>query len=59
MRNPILQLIFQAQSSKECPISDKLKLRAQKVYNDFWKMNTGVSLEQAVEIHFKDQEKVK
>ena len=53
----ILQLIFQAQSSKECPISDKLKLRAQKVYNDFWKMNTGVSLEQAVEIHFKDQEK--
>lgn len=55
----ILQLIFQAQSSKECPISDKLKLRAQKVYNDFWKMNTGVSLEQAVEIHFKDQEKIK
>lgn len=55
----ILQLIFQAQSSKECPISDKLKLRAQKVYNDFWKMNTGVSLEQAVEIYFKDQEKIK
>lgn len=32
-----LHLIFNAQSSKECPISPKLKLNAKRKYDEFWK----------------------
>lgn len=36
--NPnILFLIMNAQSSKECPISPKLRLNAKRKYNDYWK----------------------
>lgn len=35
-----VNLISYAQSSKECPISDKLRLSAKKVYEEFWKNNS-------------------
>lgn len=36
--NPnILRLIFDAQSSGECPISDKVRLNARRKFNEFWK----------------------
>lgn len=35
-----LQLIFTAKNSKECPISDKTKLAAQRKYDAYWKTRT-------------------
>lgn len=36
--NPnILHLIMNAQSTGECPVSDKLRLNAKHRYNDYWK----------------------
>lgn len=40
MNANVLQLLFTAKSTKECPISDKLKLKAKKRYYDFWENNS-------------------
>ena len=55
----ILLLIFQAQNSKECPLSDELKLRAKRAYEDFWKENRGAEIKQQFNIIFRDQENIK
>lgn len=43
--NPkVLQLIYNGQSSKECPISDKLRLRAKHTAEQFWNDHKGTML---------------
>lgn len=56
--NPnLLRLIFDAQSTRECPISDKLRLDAKHKYKDFWtnpNLNA-TSIEHGLKIAFTDQ----
>ena len=60
--NPnILRLIFDAQSSGECPISDKVRLSARRKFNEFWK-NPGKNITTfgyGIRIRFSDQDEPK
>ncbi len=38
-----VNLISYAQSTKECPISDKLRLDAKRTYEEFWKNNSNAA----------------
>ncbi len=51
-----LRLIMICNSTKECPISDKLKLAAKKAYNRYWENNPsrGKGIGYGVEISFGD-----
>ena len=56
-----LQLIFTAKNSKECPISDKTKLIAQKKYDAYWKTKTNemTTYGYGVGVSFADVERTK
>ena len=56
--NPnLLRLIFDAHSTRECPISDKLRLNAKHKYKDFWKNQerNATSIEHGLKMAFTDQ----
>ncbi len=51
-----LHLIMIHNSTKECPISDKLKLSAKKAYHEYWENNqaSGTGIGYGVELSFGD-----
>ena len=51
-----LQLLAHAQSSKECPISDKLKLSAKRACDSYWEKRpfTGVQIGYGIGVEFAD-----
>ena len=51
-----LHLIMIYNSTKECPVSDKLKLSAKKAYHKYWENNqrSGAGINYGVEISFGD-----
>lgn len=56
----VLKVICISQSSKECPISDKLRLRASNKAYDLWKKHTSDSngINYGVEIQFADNDDI-
>lgn len=59
--NPnVLGLIFNAQSTGECPISDKLRLNAKRAYNTFWNNSkeNAVSVQYGIGIIFTKQDEI-
>ena len=56
-----LQLIMNYQSTKECPISDKLKVKAKQALEQFWKKPGIVShkIRQGFGIKYREQDEVK
>ena len=61
--NPnILQLIFDAQSTRECPISNSLRLNAKRKYSDYWKNSdnsNNISFGYGLGVSFLEQEEFK
>ena len=60
--NPnVLQLIYNAQSTAECPISDKLRLEAKRAHEKFWNehKNNALNLEHGIGITFQIQDELK
>lgn len=51
-----LQLLFESNGTKECPISDTVKLKAKRAYETFWKKHAKVALEYGVAVSFAKQE---
>lgn len=51
-----LRILVEAQSSKECPISDRLRLTAKKTCDSYWDDRTfnGVQVEYGIGIEFKE-----
>ena len=51
-----LRILVEAQSSKECPISDRLRLTAKKACDSYWDDRTfnGVQVEYGIGIEFKE-----
>ena len=56
-----LQLLIYAQSTKECPISDKLKLSAKRAYDTYWERHpfTGVQIGYGLGVEFADIPEIK
>ena len=56
----ILMLIFNAQNTKECPISDKLRLKARRRFDKFWEDNAdkALSINHGIEISIVDQDEI-
>lgn len=56
-----LQLLVNAQSSKECPISDELRLGAKRACESYWGKHpfTGVQIECGIGIEFADVPELK
>lgn len=56
-----LQLIFNASSTGECPISDKLRLLAKKRYYQYWEehKDEGIRIETGVSVGFQEQQELK
>lgn len=56
-----LRLLANAQSSKECPISDKLRLSAKRACNSYWenRPNTGIQIESGIGVEFIDAPEIK
>lgn len=52
----LLQLIASSQSSAECPISDRLRLKARKKAKDFWEthINEGIGFSYGIGVCFKE-----
>lgn len=60
--NPNLwQLIMNAQSTKECPISDRLRLNAKRANEQFWRENSDTIhfSEHGILVGFADQDELK
>ena len=60
--NPnVLELIYKGQSTKECPISDKLRLKAKRALEQFWsnRKETITTTGYGVSVNFAKQEKTK
>lgn len=60
--NPnVLELIYKGQSTKECPISDKLRLKAKRALEQFWsnRKETITTTGYGVSVNFAKQEKLK
>lgn len=57
----VLQLIIYSQSTKECPISDKLRLQAKRKFKEFWEdtKTAKSSTEYGVSVRFKPQNEIK
>ena len=51
-----LQILAKAQSTKECPISDRLRLSAKEAYESYWDKNAfnGVQIEYGIGVEFKE-----
>ncbi len=56
-----LQLLMNAQSTGECPISDKLRLSAKRAYNSYWTNHprNGVQIDYGFGVEFIDSPDVK
>ena len=56
-----LQLLAHSQSSKECPISDKLRLSAKRACDTYWDNHpfTGVDIECGISVEFADVPEIK
>lgn len=56
-----LQLLAHSQSSKECPISDKLRLSAKRACDTYWENHpfTGVQIGYGVGVEFADVQEIK
>lgn len=56
-----LQLLVNAQSSKECPISDKLRLSAKRACTTYWEKHpfTGVQIGYGIGVEFADVPEIK
>lgn len=56
-----LRLLANAQSSKECPISDKLRLSAKRACDSYWenRPDTGVQIESSIGVEFTDAPEIK
>lgn len=56
-----LQLLVHSQSSKECPISDKLRLSAKKACDAYWENRhfTGVEIGYGMRVEFADVPEIK
>ena len=60
--NPnVLELIYKGQSTKECPISDKLRLKAKRALEQFWsnRKETITTTGYGISVSFAKQEKTK
>lgn len=60
--NPnVLKLIFGANSTSACPISDETKLSAKRRYNEFWKTSkeNATRVEYGIRISFTEQKELK
>ena len=60
--NPnVLELIYKGQSTKECPISDKLRLKAKRALEQFWshRKETIATTGYGISVSFAKQEKPK
>lgn len=55
-----LQVLASSQSSKECPISDELRLKARKKVEEFWKehKSTGGGFRYGIGVCFKETDKI-
>ncbi|MCC8061577.1 MAG: hypothetical protein LIO81_12215 [Clostridiales bacterium] len=51
-----LMLLFNAQYTKECPISDKMRLAAKRAYKKFWqnRKNSSINIDVGLGISFAD-----
>ena len=56
-----LQLLANSQNSKECPISDKLRLSAKKAWTSFWEKRpfTGFEVKYGISVEFADAPELK
>lgn len=56
-----LRLLADAQSSKECPISDKLRLSAKRACDSYWenRPDTGIHIESGIGVEFTDAPEIK
>lgn len=56
-----LRLLANAQSSKECPISDKLRLSAKRACDSYWENHpdTGIHIESGIGVEFTDAPEIK
>lgn len=56
-----LQLLAHSQSSKECPISDKLRLSAKRACDTYWEKHpfTGVEIGYGMRVEFADVPEIK
>lgn len=58
--NPnVLRLIFDAQGTKECPISDMLRLNAKREYLEYWGKRREDSIRFNICVNFTDQDDLK
>lgn len=60
--NPnVLELIYKGQSTKECPISDKLRLKAKRALEQFWshRKETIATTGYGISVSFGKQQKTK
>lgn len=57
----VLELIYKGQSTKECPISDKLRLKAKRAWNQFWsnRRETITTTGYEVSVGFVEQKNMK
>lgn len=56
-----LRLLANAQSSKECPISDRLRLSAKRACDNYWDNcpDTGIHIEHGIGVEFTDSPEMK
>lgn len=58
--NPnVLRLIFDAQGTKECPISDMLRLNAKREYLEYWGKRREDNIRFSICVNFTDQDDLK
>ncbi len=56
----VLQLISKAQSTSDCPISNKLRLEAKRAYEKFWTKHSSVKkAEYGIGVSFQEQDSLK
>lgn len=60
--NPkVLQLIYKAQSTSECPVSDELRLKAKRAFEKYWSEHTTdtLNLKYSIGVKFQIQDELK
>lgn len=57
----VLQLIYKSQSTKECPISDKIRLEAKHTYERYWEKHSqsAVIIKSETKVILKKQDELK
>ena len=56
-----LQLLYNSQSSQECPFSDRVRLKAKHAYKAYWEKNkdAGIKVSYGIAVGFDEQEEPK